>query len=398
MKKLAIIILILLFTLGCTNTKEAIVDENLVCLPTDDLASLDQIVPGLTDETNVEIIEEPVEEVSSIPIDPATEKVFNEGDLVKLTPAVRDEDGDIIILTYTSPLNERGEWQTKMGDAGEYKVTITASDGKASTTKEVLLIIQSVNKAPVIEKITDLVINEGSLASVSPNIVDPDGDTVTISYSSPLDNNGQWQTDYNDEGEYQVTITASDGLLETEQFIKLTVNNVNRAPVLEPIEHISVTEGELVTLETKTSDPDNDELTTSYTTPIDEDGEWQTTEDDEGSYVTTVTVSDGQLEASRTVSIIVNAMNNAPVITGLNDITVTETETVKLTSTVTDEEGDKVTVTYSSPLNNNGEWTTTYDDAGEYQVTITATDGELTTTKTIKITVEDKNRAPEFVI
>jgi len=86
--------------------------------------------------------------------------------------------------------------------------------------------------------------------------------------------------------------------------------------------------------------------------------------------------------------------NEPPKLTGLKDITVTETETAKITAECKDE--DPVNMSYSG-WTDKAETLTTYEDAGEYQVTITCTDsfGE-TDTGTINIIIKDKNRAPLF--
>ncbi len=86
--------------------------------------------------------------------------------------------------------------------------------------------------------------------------------------------------------------------------------------------------------------------------------------------------------------------NEPPTLTGLEDITVTETEVVKITAECIDQ--DPVEITYSG-WTDKAETLTSYDDAGEYQVTITCTDSfEETAIGTINIIIKDKNRAPLF--
>ncbi len=84
-----------------------------------------------------------------------------------------------------------------------------------------------VNQAPVLDPITDITVNEGDLAAVTPTATDLNNDTVIYTYSAPLDINGQWQTDYISAGVYTVTVTASDnfGGIDSKQFT-LTVNDI----------------------------------------------------------------------------------------------------------------------------------------------------------------------------
>ncbi len=78
--------------------------------------------------------------------------------------------------------------------------------------------------------------------------------------------------------------------------------------------------------------------------------------------------------------------------------TVEETEGIQLDVEATDPDGDSVTFNYTSPFDETGYWQTGYDDAGEYYVNVTASDGQASTSETIYIVVEEKNRAPEFTV
>ncbi len=167
--------------------------------------------------------------------------------------------------------------------------------------------------------------------------------------------------------------------------------------MLEDLADITVKEGELVKVEPKATDPDKDEISFIFEQPLNSEGEWQTKEGDAGEYELEVSAWDGKDSATKKVRIVVEPSNRPPVITGVEDITVKEGDTITLNPEVTDPDGDEVTVTYSGWMNTNT-YTTTYEDAGEHQVTITASDGKTTTTKTITITVEDVNRPPVFQI
>ena len=78
-------------------------------------------------------------------------KIVREGELVKLDLKATDEDGDELTYTFTEPLSEKGEWQTKEGDKGEYTTEITVSDGKSEITKKLLIVVKEVNNEPVVE-------------------------------------------------------------------------------------------------------------------------------------------------------------------------------------------------------------------------------------------------------
>ncbi|MFH1063919.1 MAG: hypothetical protein V1729_02465 [Candidatus Woesearchaeota archaeon] len=83
----------------------------------------------------------------------------------------------------------------------------------------------------------------------------------------------------------------------------------------------------------------------------------------------------------------------------LPTLTVTEGELVKLTVKATDADGDKLSYTFTEPLDKNGEWQTSVGDADVYYPEITVSDGKETVVKRIKIVVEPKNNKPvlEFI-
>src|SRR3989339_713702 len=108
--------------------------------------------------------------------------MFREGDLVKVDFMATDPDGDPLTVTFSEPLDEKGEWQTKEGNAGRYPVTITVSDAKTSVTKEILVIVESMNHAPVIAAIDPILVSEGEDIALAPEVIDEDGDEVSITY------------------------------------------------------------------------------------------------------------------------------------------------------------------------------------------------------------------------
>lgn len=338
--------------------------------------------------------EEPVEplepeEPSDVPV-----RTFTEGELVKISPKATDAEGDTISFTYTSPLDADGEWQTEIGDAGEYMVTVTASDGKASVSRDMKIVILSSNNPPVIEEIEDITIPEGDTISFSPVVSDPEGDDVTISYSGFM-SSATYTTTFDDAGEYFVTITASDGTSQTVKRVKVTVTDKNRAPVLAEIDSVTVLEGEMVAVVAEVTDEDEDDVSVTYSAPLSEDGEWQTDVGDAGTYLVTVTATDGVSEDTETFTLVVESLNTPPELE-LDDVLISigegETETVLLEPVASDADGDDIQISYSGWMNSNSK-SVTVDDAGDYEVTVTAKDGIDETKVTITVTI---NAKPSF--
>ena len=56
------------------------------------------------------------------------------------------------------------------------------------------------NFAPIIEAPEGYIGDPGDLVSVSPDVMDPNGDNFTIEFGAPLNSSGQWQSTEDDEG------------------------------------------------------------------------------------------------------------------------------------------------------------------------------------------------------
>jgi len=309
-----------------------------------------------------------------------------------------DPDGDPITYKFTTPLDANGEWLTSTGDEGEYVVTITASDGKNEVSQQVKLIVESLNNAPVITLSSpkEITVDEGEMVTINAAATDADNDPVTLTFSGWMEQKSK-KTSFDDAGKHSVTLTASDGKTETTEEVTIVVNNVNRAPKILELADLTLKEGETVELEVEAEDPDGDEVTITFGTPLGAmDGIWETAQGDAGTYEVEVTASDGTLEDQKTIKITVQSLNKPPVITiALETINVEEGETVMIDAEITDPENDELTITYSGWMTSNT-YQTDYDDAGTHVVTITATDGINTVTKDLTINVVDKNRPPTF--
>lgn len=325
-----------------------------------------------------------------------------EGDRVSFPSLLKvDQDSDVITYTFTSPLDKNGEWLTKIGDEGNYTVTITASDGKSTTMQDVIISVEALNLPPTIVGPDTINVKETDVIDLKSlfTIADPNKDPVTVKYSGWMTKSA-YTTTYDDSGTHYVTISATDGKKETTRTVKIIVANLDRAPVLQPISNVNVIEGQLVTVAPSASDADSgDVLTYTYGAPLDRNGAWQTKIGDAGTYDSRVTVSDGQLSATKDVAITVAKYNHPPVFSVLNrNMLVTvypnSTATVRIEPVVTDADNDPVTITYSGWMISN-QRTVTYNDGGVHTVTLTASDGKDTTTAIVTVTI---NRAPMIII
>ena len=273
---------------------------------------------------------------------------------------------------------------------------LNISDNETQIQNEIL------NETQVVETIDEslagytITVTEGELAKIPVQVVDPDGDPVTLTISEPFNEDGLWLTQLGDEGRYLVRLQASDGILTTTEYVLVNVLRANRPPVIECPRNITVTETEIVTLNCNIVDPEGHQFSVRY------DG-WMTqstrntTFGDRGSHTVIVRATD-ELGASSSKEVTVNVqrLNRPPVIKSIGPTEVTETETIRLDVRASDPDGDELTITYGEPFDENGFWTPDFDDRGTYNVSVFVSDGETTVQETFALTVNARNRPPVF--
>ncbi len=289
------------------------------------------VVEGIEEEIKIGIGEEEKEiieeaEEKEVPKD-ATVLIVKETELVNLVPDAEDPDKDTLIFAFTSPLDANGQWQTTYGDAGEYTVTVTASDGSLTASKEVLIIVNRKEESPTLDSFTpeDTAITIDETESVEFSIRASDLNKDILRYSWKLDgvsigndDSVEYKTTYEDSGSHTVKASVSDGLFDTEKIWSVTVNNVNRKPQISEIDDIEAKETDTVTINAAALDDDGDELSYSIDdSRFVQDGSaftWETTYDDAGEHLVTVSVSDGVDTATQEVTVTVENVNRPPVI------------------------------------------------------------------------------------
>jgi preprotein translocase subunit SecF len=121
------------------------------------------------------------------------------------------------------PAEEEEEKQVEVKQPEEIKPKVEEKVVETTKTKT----------PPSNEVSKTLTVKEGELVELK--VAVEDDEDVTVSFSSPLDSNGKWQTGYEDSGEYLITVTVDDGDLKTTQTVKLVVEEVNRAPKIVDI-------------------------------------------------------------------------------------------------------------------------------------------------------------------
>ena len=280
------------------------------------------------------------------------------------------------------------------------------------------------NRAPVLAAIGDRSVDEAATLSFTVSATDEDGDTLTYSASglptgATFDAGTRtfsWTPGYDDAGAYTgVVFYVTDGEETQTETITVSVDNVNRAPVLAAIGDRSVDEGSTLNFTLSATDADGDTLTYAASNlppgaafdPGKREFDWTPDYDQAGAHAGIVfTVTDDgtpSRDDSETITITVGNVNRAPVLGAVGEKTVNEGTTLAFTVSATDDDGDTLTYSASNlpagaafdPATRAFSWTPGFAQAATYEgVVFTVNDGTDADSESISIKVYNVNRPP----
>jgi serine protease len=262
------------------------------------------------------------------------------------------------------------------------------------------------NTAPTVDAVPDQTVRAGQPIRFTVTGSDAEGDPLTFTATglptgASLTAAGAFDWAAAVAGVYTVSVTASDGTLSSApRAITLTVGT-NNPPEVGPIPNQSARLGETVTFTASATDAEGDAISFAATglpsgatfTPAGAFS-WPNASP-AGTYTVSITASDGFLtSAPRAVNISV-AANTAPTLSAVPNQTVRAGQALSFSVSATDAENDPVSFTATgvpagaTPSIAEGVWSFFWASpvAGNYTVALTASDGLLTSTRSIAITV-----------
>ncbi|QBR91705.1 putative Ig domain-containing protein [Nocardioides euryhalodurans] len=302
-------------------------------------------------------------------------------------------------------------------DVDTYALEVEATSTTLSDSATVTIDVTDVDEAPSVEPIDDVTTAEDeAMAPVQVVTSDPEGDDVTVTVTglpAGVDyapGPGTIAGTPTDSGTFEVDVTADDGALtRTESFV-LEVTPANDAPVLVPVDDVTLEEGSaLEPIQLSATDADDDDLVFevgTLPTGLSFDAEQARitgTPTVGGSYVVSVTVRDGNGGTDGDDFVLtVTDVNDAPVLgapdPALVELVQDEPVDVDVTVPAVDEEGDAVTFAATGlPEGVTAEGTGTgvslggaAEETGDFPVTVTAEDARgATSTTTFDVVVTE---------
>jgi Cadherin domain len=233
-----------------------------------------------------------------------------------------------------------------------YNVTVAVSDGDKSATQQLSITVLDVNEAPVITSnggaaAAALTVAENMLAVTSVAAADPEGRPLSYAITGGADSSRfavdaatgalsflaapdrEQPRDSNGDNVYDVTVSASDGVLSASQALSITVANVNEGVTITSGAAPAVAENSTAVMNVTAQDLDGDAVSFAITGGADAhlfaidpasgalrflaapDFEAPADFDGNNVYDVTVTASDGALAASRALAVTVTNQNEA---------------------------------------------------------------------------------------
>ena len=443
----------LTFSLGLTAPTGAAIDPStgvFTWTPTElqgpGVYTFDVIVSdgSLTDTQSITITVDEVNVAPELTNVPATVTI-PEMVAYSFTATATDEDLPANTLTFSlgvtapagaaiDPVTGVFTWTpTEAQGPGVYTFDVIVSDGSLTDTQSITITVDEVNVAPVLTDVpATITIPEMVAYSFTATATDEDLPTNTLTFTlgltapagaaiDPVTGVFTWTpTESQGPGVYTFDVIVSDGSLTDTQSITITVDEVNVAPVLTNVPAtVTIPEMAAYSFTFIATDSDIPAQTLTFSLgltaptgaaidPSTGEFTWTPTElQGPGVYTFDVIVSDGSLTDTQSITITVDEVNVAPVLTNVPaTVTIPEMVAYSFTATATDEDLPANTLTFSlgltapagaaiDPSSGVFTWTPTESQGpGVYTFDVIVSDGSLTDTQSITITVDEVNVAP----
>jgi hypothetical protein len=221
-----------------------------------------------------------------------------------------------------------------------------------------------------------------------------------------------WTPGYTQSGTWSMTVTVTDGAATATAPLVVTVANTNRPPVLSGSGPAQVDEGTEWSLSLSATDPDGTSVVLSCAglpagaalETLASRVRWTPGYTQAGAFTFTCSASDGSLSAQASFSVTVRHVNLPPSWPNTPPPPLHEGTEGALALGASDPDGD--TLSYSAtglppgaaydPASGLLTWTPGFDQAGSWPLTLTASDGQTSSSRSLLVVVADTNLPPSL--
>jgi hypothetical protein len=307
----------------------------------------------------------------------------NENQSIGMSASASDQDGNSLTyswsctggsLSSSTSLNPTYYAPSVTSDT-TYNCTLNVNDGKGGSASDSVSIrvlnVAAANHAPTVYAGPDITMNENQSVVMAASASDPDGDSLTYSWtcnggsksSTTVLNPTYYAPSVTSDTTYICTLTVTDSHgASASDSLSIRVKNVcetNHAPTVYAGPDITMNENQSVVMAASASDPDGDSLTYSWTcnggskssTTVLNPTYYAPSVTSDTTYNCTLTVSDGKGgSASDSLSIrVLNVAdaNHAPTVYAGPDVTVNENQSIGMSASASDQDGDSLTYSWT---------------------------------------------------
>lgn len=376
-------------------------------------------------------------------------KTVSEGELLEFTVSATDPDSTTPVLSlnalpsgasFVSHGNGTAtfSWTPTYAQAGNYtNLNFKAADSADANwfhTRSISITVNEGNQPPIMAALGNKSVDENAQLQFTVTATDPENGALTMSASNtPIgasfvdngDGSGTftWTPTYAQAGTYtNVSFTATDAGSPAKQdsrAIDITVNNVNRAPIVAAIGNQTVSENSILQVNVSATDPDGTVPSLSATgmpqgaTFTDSHNgtgifTWAADFSDAGVYpgitIIATDVEQPGLTDERDFTVTVTNTNRKPSIDPVANVSADEGDTITFNVTASDPDATPLTLTTSDLPNgatftDHGNGTATFNwevdhkaaDNSPYAITFTVSDGDKTDSTNCTITIANVN-------
>ena len=340
-----------------------------------------------------------------------------------------------------SPDRHRGTftWTPVCFQAGEYTITFSAYSGITSTAT-LHLTIRPTDCPPLVQAPPDVGVAEGKMLDVEVIASDREGDPIVLFQASPLPAGAtfttsadrtqgvlRWTPGFDQSGVYDITFEASNGVLGSAR-THISVLDVDRPPVLSVSLSASTIPGLRLIIPVTTSDPDGEAITTLSASGLPAGAaftvapgnqtatlEWNPQPGQEGSHLVSISASNAATTTAVLRLDVRASADRPPTIDAPAAASGEEGAALSVEVNASDPDGDDLISLQGDPLpvgamfqtespsHGTLRWTPGYDQAGSYNVVLSAVSAsrasptsavELTGWAPLLLVIANVDRAP----
>ncbi len=119
------------------------------------------------------------------------------------------------------------QYSSDFSSSGNHNIILIVSDYIINTSLSWNLTVLNVNRPPKLNSISNITGISGSSISINPTATDLDEDTLTYSFTPPLNSDGRWTSPLT--GNYIINVSVSDGILQDSKLIGITINPIQNS-------------------------------------------------------------------------------------------------------------------------------------------------------------------------